>query len=246
MPWHSSTMFMIILCLSIIGSSSQRPVLRVGAYFSLTGAGAATNNPEAWNGLKLVIDKLNNENIGKYEIELILCDDEFKVTKARQCWQKFAVTDPVPIVIGGDTTFTVEAANYFEPFGILNLQCCTGPNAVYSSPQRQWLFGVHRPSDDYPKGIINAWSRFTGAVVGGGSSASPVATAGGSRPPATLGIVYSDASLFTVSTAQSAADFAKDLGLAVRTSVYNGTGWVLRSVSRVRDRAPLLLSRAGS
>lgn len=237
---YGAILITAILFVSSHRLGAERPTLRVGAYFSLTGAGATTNNPEAWNGLKLVVNTLNSQNLGRFQIDLILCDDQFNVVIARKCWERFAVVDPVPLVIGGDTTFTVEAANYFETFGILNLQCCTGPNAVYASPQRQWLFGVHRPSDDYPKGILDAWRRFTGAVVGGeGTSADPPSgAAGGGRATAAVGIVYSDASLFTVSTAQSAADFAKDLGLAVHTSAYNGTGWA-PSRSPGAPRTPL-------
>ena len=100
----------------------QRPVLRIGAYFSVTGAGALTAIPEAHDGFMFVINKINNESIGAYSIQVSFCDDQFSLAKAMACWRKFAVEDPVQIVVGGHTSFTVNAGNYFEPFGILNIQ----------------------------------------------------------------------------------------------------------------------------
>ena len=69
-----------------------------------------------------VINKMNDESIGPYSIQVLLCDDQFVLAKAMACWRKFAVEDPVQIVIGGHTSFTINAGNFFEPYGILNIQ----------------------------------------------------------------------------------------------------------------------------
>ena len=82
----------------------------------------ATNGPEAHDGFMFLINKINNESIGNYTIQVTVCDDQFVLSKAMACFKQFAVDDPVQIVVGGYTTFTVAAGNYFEPFGILNIQ----------------------------------------------------------------------------------------------------------------------------
>ena len=101
---------------------NQRPILRIGAYFSLSGAGAQTAIPEAHDGLMFIINKINNASIGPYTIQVSVCDDQFILAKAMDCWRKLAMEDQVQIVIGGHTSFTINAGNYFEPLGILNIQ----------------------------------------------------------------------------------------------------------------------------
>jgi ABC-type branched-subunit amino acid transport system substrate-binding protein len=100
----------------------QRPVLRIGVYLPLSGAGLTTNGPEIYDGMMLLINKINAERIGPYAINASMCDDQYILAKAKACWRRFAVEDPVQIVLGGHTSFTVDAGNYFEPFGILNIQ----------------------------------------------------------------------------------------------------------------------------
>ena len=70
----------------------------------------------------LLVNKINNEAIGPYALHLSICDDQYILQVAKGCWRKFAVEDPVQFVIGGHTSFTVAAGDYFENFGILNIQ----------------------------------------------------------------------------------------------------------------------------
>ncbi len=101
---------------------AQRPSLRIGAYFSLSGNGLATNGPESYDGFMFLINKINSERIGPYSIHVTVCDDQFLLSKALACFARFAIEDPVPIVVGGHTTFTVAAGDYFEKYQILNIQ----------------------------------------------------------------------------------------------------------------------------
>jgi hypothetical protein len=101
----------------------QRPVLRLGVYLPLSGAGLTTNGPEIYDGMMLLINKINTERIGPYAINATICDDKYILAAAKACWRRFAIEDPVQIVLGGHTAFTVDAGNYFESFGILNIQC---------------------------------------------------------------------------------------------------------------------------
>jgi ABC-type branched-subunit amino acid transport system substrate-binding protein len=116
----------------------SRKVIRIGAYFSLAGAGASTNGVESYDGFRFVIEKLNSVQTidSRYDLQIVLCDDMWDTVIARNCWKKFAVDDPVDLVVGGHTKFTIDAANYFEGFGLLNLQCCTGPNSVYAAQRK--------------------------------------------------------------------------------------------------------------
>ena len=83
----------------------------------------ATYGPEAFDGFMFLINKINDERIGPYSIHVTVCDDQFILSKALACFAKFAIEDPVPIVVGGHTTFTVAAGDYFEKYQILNIQC---------------------------------------------------------------------------------------------------------------------------
>ena len=113
--------------------------------------------PAAHDGFMFIVNKINDGRIGPYHIEVILCDDQNIMAIAQECWERFAIQDPVQFVVGGQTTLTVAAGNYFEKFGILNIQyellnsaaatlqtdsylrCCTGPNSVYMSTIRKWM-----------------------------------------------------------------------------------------------------------
>jgi hypothetical protein len=81
-----------------------------------------TNGPEIYDGVMVLVNKINNEGIGPYAIKLVICDDKYILDVAKACWKKFAVDDPVQFVLGGHTSFTVPAGDYFEKFGILNIQ----------------------------------------------------------------------------------------------------------------------------
>ncbi len=141
---------------------AQRPSLRIGAYFSLSGNGLATSGPEAFDGFMFLVNKINTERIGPYSIDVIVCDDQFILSKALACFAKFAIEDRVEIVVGGHTTFTISAGDYFEKYQILNIQwvdvhfhgrathptdarcvggnrCCTGPETIYTSTRRKWM-----------------------------------------------------------------------------------------------------------
>ena len=82
----------------------------------------ATNGPEAYDGFMFLINKINRETIGPYFIQVVVCDDKFILSQAMACFKRFAVDDPVQYVVGGHTTFTVAAGNYFENYQILNIQ----------------------------------------------------------------------------------------------------------------------------
>jgi ABC-type branched-subunit amino acid transport system substrate-binding protein len=69
-----------------------------------------------------LIDKMNKESIGPYFIQVVVCDDKFLLSEAMACFKRFAIDDPVQYVVGGHTTFTVAAGNYFEKYQILNIQ----------------------------------------------------------------------------------------------------------------------------
>ena len=116
----------------------SRKVIRIGAYFSLAGAGASTNGVESYDGFRFVIEKLKSVQTtdSRYDLQIVLCDDMWDTSIAKNCWKQFAVDDPVDLVVGGHTKFTIDAANYFEGFGLLNLQCCTGPNSVYVAQRK--------------------------------------------------------------------------------------------------------------
>ncbi len=92
----------------------QRPVLRIGVYLPLSGAGMTTNEPEIYNGMMLLINKINTDRIGPYVINASICDDKYILAVAKACWRRFAIEDPVQIVLGGHTSFTVVAiAHHF-------------------------------------------------------------------------------------------------------------------------------------
>ena len=66
---------------------ASRKTIRVGVYFSLTGAGAATNGRESWDGFRFAVEKINERaNASNYQLQVILCDDKFDLQIARQCW----------------------------------------------------------------------------------------------------------------------------------------------------------------
>ena len=97
------------------------------------------------------------------------------------------------------------AGAFFEPHRVLNIMCCTGPDWYYTSPPRQWLFGIHRSSLDYPKGFLRQM------LI---------------RELRDVAILFNSGTGFTTSTADSAETFAINIGLrVVYKAAFVGTGY---------------------
>jgi class 3 adenylate cyclase/ABC-type branched-subunit amino acid transport system substrate-binding protein len=189
-----------------VGAQTQ-PQIDIGVWMSVTGS---FNLFDAFDGVVTWARYVNEARGGikvngvLYKVNLITRDDQSNITLARVYWQEFA-TMGLKYVIGGHTSMTVAASEFFEPLGIVNIHCCTGPDDVYMTNPKKWILGIHRSSLDYPKSLLRLLSL---------------------RAKKNIAIVYSTVSAFTITTADSAESFASQVGLNVLAKLeYNGAGY---------------------
>ena len=83
--------------------------------------------------------------------------------------------------------------------------CCTGPDSYYTTNPRKYMFGIHRSSLDYPKAFLSEMSL---------------------RKVRNVAILFNRDVGFTLSTADSAETFARNIGLNVTMKeAYPGVGY---------------------
>jgi len=95
----------IALAAALVGvasSAAAQDTIKIGASFSLTGAGFNAAGRQSLAGAKLYLQQHGNKVAGK-TIELIVRDDAGVADNARRLAQEMIVNDKVNIIAGGIT-----------------------------------------------------------------------------------------------------------------------------------------------
>ncbi|KAI9193355.1 periplasmic binding protein-like I [Polychytrium aggregatum] len=190
--------FLIFAVCSLVRAwNVSRPSIRLGSYFGFSGGNAASDI-DAYHGLVLWVNYTNARGgimVGNrsYTVELINYDSMSNLTLALESVQRLITVDQVDVIIGGSTTFTTAVAPYCESMQMINVQCCTGPRAIYSQGLR-YIWGVHVPSDYYPILFMKSFSL---------------------KGITRIGLISSDASVFTVTTTAAVYYYASQFGMNI-------------------------------
>ncbi|MDD5163155.1 MAG: ABC transporter substrate-binding protein [Candidatus ainarchaeum sp.] len=106
---QAKTKTSIIICITLFAllfllgcaqqSTSQNPVVKVGAVLPLSGV-RADGGAYATKGLNMALDEINSDSQRKFAIDLVFEDSEYKPEIAASAMQKLVAIDGIKFVIG--------------------------------------------------------------------------------------------------------------------------------------------------
>jgi branched-chain amino acid transport system substrate-binding protein len=157
------------------GAAPAQEPIKIGASFSLTGAGFAAAGRQALAGAKLYMQQHGDTMAGR-KIELILRDDAGVADNARRLVQEFIVKDKVHIIAGGITPTVLAYGPLVTQAKIATVVMISGASVTTTgSPyfvrtsfilsQSSWIMGEWAAKNGSKRAVtlVNEWAPGTEA-----------------------------------------------------------------------------------
>ncbi len=143
----------LAFCMALLSTENfyavaqERPSLKIGAIFSVTGAASLLGEPER-NTVQMVVDKVNDTiGIEGLRLEILIEDDQSDATKAVSSAQKLIFRDKVLVIVGPSTSGSSLAIKPICENARIPVVSCAAAEAIVT-PAQESRFVFKTPQKD--------------------------------------------------------------------------------------------------
>jgi len=143
----------IVLCVSVFANAADKPEIKVGAIFAVTGGAANLGGPEAKTA-EMLIEKINKEGgVNGQQIKLIIKDSGSKPENAVSFAKQLIDEEHVLAIIGPSTSGeTLQIKNICQENKTILISCAAAETIV--NPLASYVFKTPQKDSDAARRIL--------------------------------------------------------------------------------------------